>query len=415
MTATVIKNVKIFDGSGEAPFPGSVRIEANRIVAVDRGEKSPASGDARVIDGEGGTLMPGMVDAHAHLALGTSVETLTKKPGNHPAETLALIEAHCGRVMLDHGFTSAYSGGSGSVEAEVAVKEAFDAGWLPGPRLVTSSFERMPGGPVGLVFKFPGYETRKSHPEGIGAFVEEMADKGAQAVKFLLNGVSAFDPGKNTTEQFYDEEVMAAGEAARRKGVWLTAHCYTPHSIKLAIAAGFRTLYHCNYADEEALDAIEAAKDSIFVGLAPGIEESHVLRAKKFGVMASPEQVEEQDSAIEHIKVTGNELRKRGVRSVIGGDYGFPWNPVGLNARDLELFVDWFGYTPTEALVAATKLGGQIMDMEDELGLIKPGYLADVLVVRGDPAEDIALMTKKENLAVIMKDGRLHKGERLTH
>lgn len=408
MGSFLFTNVNVFDGTGAAPYPASVRVEGNVIGEVQRGNQTPP-GEARIIDGGGRTLMPGLVDVHTHLALGSSVE-LTNKPADYPDEISALISAHCGRVMLDHGYTSGFSGGSASVAGELAVKQAFDAGWLPGPRLVTSSFERVPGGPMGLMFRFESCETRSPDIEGVVGFVEEMADHGVQAVKFLLNGVSAFDAGTNMGEQFYDEEILAAGEAAKKRGVWLTAHCYTAHSIKLAIQAGFRTLYHCMYADEEALDLLEAHRDELFVGPAPGIVEADLLRAPKFGVMASGEQVAEQKDGVERTKAVGRELRRRGIRSLPGGDYGFPWNPVGRNARDLELFVEWFGYTPAATLEAATRLGGQAMGMGDELGLIQPGYLADLLLVDGDPTQDIGLLANRENLRLIMKDGRLHKG-----
>ena len=103
------------------------------------------------------------------------------------------------------------------------------------------------------------------------------------------------------------------------------------------------------------------------------------------------------------------ELKKRGVRLLPGGDYGFPFNPHGRNARDLELFVRYLGYTPIEALVAATKLGGQIMGMEHELGQIQPGFLADLLLVAEDPSRNVGVLQDKNNLRAIMKDGKFHK------
>jgi imidazolonepropionase-like amidohydrolase len=112
---------------------------------------------------------------------------------------------------------------------------------------------------------------------------------------------------------------------------------------------------------------------------------------------------------LEHQKKLGPILKKKGVRLLPGGDYGFPFNPNGRNARDLELFVLYLGFTPTEALVAATKLGGEIMGMENELGLIKPGFLADLLLVSGDPTQDVAVLQNKDNLRAIMKEGRFHK------
>ena len=112
---------------------------------------------------------------------------------------------------------------------------------------------------------------------------------------------------------------------------------------------------------------------------------------------------------LEPQKKLGPILKKKGVRLVPGGDYGFPFNPNGRNARDLELFVRYLGFTPTEALVAATKLGGEIMGMENEFGQIKPGYLADLLFVSGDPTQNVAVLQAKDNLRAIMKDGKFHK------
>jgi len=103
------------------------------------------------------------------------------------------------------------------------------------------------------------------------------------------------------------------------------------------------------------------------------------------------------------------ELLARGVRMVPGGDYGFPFNPIGRNARDLQLFVDWFGFTPEEALRSATGYGGQLMGLGGELGLIRPGYLADLLLVDGDPLQDIAILQDASRLAAIMRGGRFHR------
>jgi imidazolonepropionase-like amidohydrolase len=103
------------------------------------------------------------------------------------------------------------------------------------------------------------------------------------------------------------------------------------------------------------------------------------------------------------------QMRKRGIRVLPGGDYGFAWNPHGTYARDLALFVDLLGFSPTETLVAATRMGGEIMGRGDELGLVKPGYLADLLLVDGDPLADIHQLQRRGSLRVIMKDGHLHK------
>jgi imidazolonepropionase-like amidohydrolase len=407
MDRIVFRNVSVFDGSGAARFVADVLVEGAEIREVRRGGGVATEG-ARVIDGGGRTLMPGLIDFHVHLSLGSTVESINRPLDRDDAEA-ALLMAHCGRVLLDHGFTAGYSGGSASVRCEIAAAKAFAAGWVPGPRLRTSSFERVPGGPMGLTTRFPDVSKRAPDVAAVVGFVEEMADLGVDAVKFLLNGVSAFDPGANGREQFYDDEILAAGEAARRRGVALTAHCYTAHSVKLALRAGFRNLYHCMYLDDEALDLLAARRDGIFVGPAPGIVEADLQRAPKFGVMASDAQRAEQSDAVTCTQRSGRQMKARGIRLLPGGDYGFPWNPIGLNARDLELFVEWFGFTPTETLHAATAVGAQAVGMADKIGQVKPGFLADLLLVQGDPTDNVGLLKDRANLLAIMQNGRLHK------
>ncbi|MDX3802042.1 amidohydrolase family protein [Streptomyces sp. AK04-3B] len=106
------------------------------------------------------------------------------------------------------------------------------------------------------------------------------------------------------------------------------------------------------------------------------------------------------------------EMRRRGIRVLPGGDYGFLWNPNGANARDLQYFVELYGFTPAEALRAATMYGGQLMGMGDELGLVREGYLADLLLVDGDPLQDISLLRDHDRITHIMQGGRFHKRPR---
>ena len=114
---------------------------------------------------------------------------------------------------------------------------------------------------------------------------------------------------------------------------------------------------------------------------------------------------------IEHSSETHAALRKRGVRIAIGGDYGFAWNPQGTNARDIEHFVNYFGFSPSEALQAATKVGGELMG--NETGRIAEGWLADLLLVDGDPLTEVTLLQDRDRIAMIMKGGELYKAPEL--
>jgi len=170
-----------------------------------------------------------------------------------------------------------------------------------------------------------------------------------------------------------------------------------------------RRIYHANFADEEALDQLEANRDWCFVVPALGLAYQACHAGSEWGF--TPERVRER-GLLRQLEVsieTMGLMRKRGIRVLPGGDYGFAWNPHGTYARDLLLFVDVLGFTPMETLVAATRLGGEIMGRPDELGQIKPGYLADLLLVDGDPLADIKRLQDRDALLMIMKDGRLHK------
>jgi beta-glucosidase/6-phospho-beta-glucosidase/beta-galactosidase/imidazolonepropionase-like amidohydrolase len=405
----VFTNVRIFDGSGSLPFAGEVRVDGNRISAMARNGAAVNRDNASVIDGNGGVLMPGLTEAHAHLTWPTSVEKFV--PGmSLPPEELTLTAARNARILLDHGFTSAYSAGALGKRIEPALQAQIDSGGLPGPRLVASSVEREPpndGANFGTLD--PGkVDEHGAGAVNVAAFVTGCKAIGAKAVKFLISGESALKPGASMELLYTEEELMAAGVAARENDLWLTGHAHAAAAVKLGVKAGFRVLYHCTYADEEALDLLESVKDSIFVAPSIGIIQA-TLDA------APPPHFDmthmKQDAAIvlETQKKLVPELRKRGIRLLPGGDYGFPFNPNGRNARDLELWVQHFGYTPAEVLHAATALGGEIMGRPDELGQVKEGYLADLLLVDGDPTQNVAILQNKNHLKAIMKDGKFHK------
>ena len=249
-------------------------------------------------------------------------------------------------------------------------------------------------------------------PDAIRAFVKSCAAAGAKVVKFLLSGESALKPGASQQILYTEEELRAADEQARESGVWLSGHAHAAQAIKLGVRHGFRVLYHCTYADAEAIELLAEHRDEIFVAPTLGIVQA-TLDARPPPNFDMTHMKADATVVLEHQRRLVPQLRARGVKLLPGGDYGFPFNPNGRNARDLELFVQHLGYTPSEALSAATKLGGEIMGMGQELGQIKAGYLADLLLVRGDPTRDIGILQSKDNLLAIMKDGRFHKSPAL--
>lgn len=400
---TLIRDARIFTGTGSALETGSVLVEGNRIMHVALGAGALAAETADiVIDAAGRTLMPGMVESHAHLTWASSVEKIYHQ-FILPPDELKVAAWRNARVLLDHGFTSAYSAGALGDGIEVELAKAIDAGETPGPRLIPSTLERSPEGAEGVetgdVFNGRG-------PEAMRKFVAYCKDQGIGSLKLVVSGEDALKPGSAKDVNYTDEEMEAAGVAARDAGLWIATHAYYPKAIELALKAGARIIYHASYADAAAADAMVAAKDAIFYAPSPGVS------------VAALEATPPPHIDMSHMKASAAErmelesklvpaLKARGVRILIGGDYGFPFNPNGRNARDLEIFVEHFGYTPAEALVAATKLGGELMDLP--VGQVKEGYLADLLLVDGDPTENVAILQNKDRLVMIMKDGALYK------
>jgi imidazolonepropionase-like amidohydrolase len=227
-------------------------------------------------------------------------------------------------------------------------------------------------------------------------------------VKLNLSGDNLVPGADARTTWMSDEEVAVAARETKVRGKRLSCHARSSESVKQAMRHGFDIIYHASFADEEALDMLEAQKDKIFV--APGLSviirllyEGEVVgvnnaTAKKMGYEI------ELEAACKSMKA----MLKRGVRVLPGGDYGFAWAPHGENAKDLDYFVKYLGMTPMEAIVSATRWGGQMM-MKKDLGEIREGWLADLLLVDGDPLSNISILQDKNRLLAIMKDGEFCK------
>jgi imidazolonepropionase-like amidohydrolase len=416
MGRTVFTGGQVFDGTGSPAFPGEVVVADDRVVEVREGHHPDLHEGDTVVDVAGHTVMPGLVESHAHLTFPSAVGHIDPS-FNPPLDVsffhhiegfpseLARAERNA-KILLDAGFTSAYSAGSLlDMPVEVTLRDKIRGGAVAGPRFLAAAGERdnLPADPQGR------QRSNWHGPEAMRDWVVSHAQQGYDSIKFLVSNDDVFVPGGSMMTQFDAEELNAAGDAAREAGVWLNGHCQSPESVKLAVRAGFRSIYHCTYADEEALDLLESVKDFAFVSPAAGIIYANVHEGEEHGITTEVATSMGSVASFEGMKAIYPEIRKRGIRALMGGDYGFPNNPIGRNARDLQLFVDHLGYSPIEALVAATQYGGQLMDMGDELGLLKAGYLADLLVVKGDPTTDVTLLQDTDNITHIVQSGTFYK------
>ncbi len=411
MSEKLFVNVMIFDGSGTPSFPGEVLLQANKIKAVAKGRNQLKVEGAEVIDGGGATLMPGLTEAHAHLSFTNCASVL--EIGDLPIEEHTLLTARHAKLLLDCGFTSCFSAASAKPRLDIVIRNEINAGNLPGPRLRAASPEITASGGLGDVRQLHkdhhSAEIIADGPDELRRVVRTMVREGVDTIKINLSGDNWVRPGFSETVTYTDAEVAAAAEQAKEHGVKLACHSHATRAIKLALKYDFDVLYHCEYADEEALDQLKSKKDKIFVAPTIGSSWAYTYEAERWGITKEIAERNGMLVTIERACDVYRKMRKRGIRALPGGDYGFAWNPIGNNARDLEHFVKLFDYPSAEVLRAATKYGGELMGMGSELGQIKEGYLADLLMVDGDVVADVTLLQDRNNLLMIMKDGVYHK------
>lgn len=411
MTDVLFTNVRILDGSGAPAYAGSVWVRGQRIVQVVRG-RLPATVDAQVIDGAGATLMPGMTEAHTHFSWNnaSSFDDIQVMP----PEEHTLWAAGVATTYLDHGWTSCVGAAAAKPRLDVVVRDAIRSGMIVGPRYLAASQEiTVPGSlgddlPPHLPFPDYNFGAIVSGPEEMRRCVRMFCKYGVDSIKLNLSGDNFVAGADAHTTWMADDEVAMAVREAKVRGKRVSVHARSCASVKQALRHGAEVIYHASYTDSESLDMLEANRDRIFV--APGL--SVIIQLLYQGEIVGIDHAKavamgyeaELEAACDSLKA----MHRRAVRVLPGGDYGFSWAPHGTNAMDLQYFVQYLGMSPMEAIVSATKYGGQIMK-EPDLGEIRAGALADLLLVDGDPLADLAVLLDPDRLLAIMKDGVFHK------
>ncbi|MBB74515.1 MAG: hypothetical protein CMJ75_08380 [Planctomycetaceae bacterium] len=411
MTRTLLTNVHVIDCSGAEPFPGEVLIEDTRIAAVADTVGEISAEGATTLDGQGRSLMPGLVESHAHLSIDNTDDLAAL--GRIPPEEHTLLTMHNARLYLDHGITSCISAAAAKPRLDVVIRNAIEAGQIPGPRLLAASPWLTVTGGLGdmRTLHMPHVESMAlvvDGPESYRQVTRELIREGVDIIKLVVSGDSFVPHAGSESTVMSEAEVAAAADVVHAHGKRMSAHARSAESVKRCVRHGVKVIYHANYADEEALDLLEEHKDHVFIS--PNIGFT-VVAAYEGSAWFTEEQVQAmgfREELASAVQVVG-ELKKRGVRILGGGDYGFGLTPHGNNARDLDHFVKHLGYAPLEALLTMTRDGGQAMDRPDDLGQVRPGFLADLLLIDGNPLEDLTLLTDPDKLVMIMKDGQFHK------
>lgn len=413
MADVVFTNVRILDGTGQNPYAGSVLVRGNRIRQVGRSTAPISPQGAQVIDGAGATLMPGMCEAHTHFSWNdaatlSAIQTM-------PLEEHVLWCAKVARRYLEAGFTSCVGAACAKPRLDVVIRNAINAGQIPGPRYLAASQEITVLGGLGdetlphLPFPEFSFGVNICGPDEMRKAVRMFLKYGVDSIKINLSGDNFTPQSPSETTWMMDEEVDAAMREVRIRGKRGIAHARSSDSVKQALRHGIDLIYHASFVDEEALDMLEAAKDRVFV--APGIAILYAMlhEAAPYGITHDMAVGMGYETEWEAAVVSLAKMHKRGIRVLPGGDYGFAFTPHCQNARDLEFFVKYLGFTPMEAIRSTTLYGGQIMMRPDELGAVKDGYLADLLLVDGDPLANLSILRDPKRILAVMKDGEFAK------
>ena len=403
----LFRNARLLDPRWDEPRGGyEVLVEGETIREVS--DKPISSAAAKVIDCGGRTLMPGLIDCHVHVVLSeVNLRFLESIP-------LTLMTARAADLMLgmiNRGFTTVRDTGG----ADWGIKEAVEKGLLPGPRLFISGKAIGPTGGHSDSRRRTDFGLRcgccnamsfamgiADGVDGVRIAVRDELRKGADQIKIMCSGgvASPYDPLESL--QFSPGEIRAAVEEAEAFGRYVLAHAYTPAAITRAVENGVRTIEHGNLIDEKAAALLASKGGYMIANLVTYFAMKE--RASEFGM--SPELLTKNDAVLE------GGLRSLEICKRAGVEVGYGSDLLGQlqSEQSKEFIYRAEVLTPIEIIRQATVVGAKIVRQEGKLGIIEPGAFGDLILVDGNPLDNLGLfLDQGAHLPMIMKNGRFHK------
>ena len=392
--------------AGEAVRDRALVVRDGLIEAVVPGSEAPT--EAETIDLSDRTVLPGLIDCHAHL-----IGELDGGQGyaflvNRTSAQEALTGVTNARDTVMAGFTTVRDIGTFHAFTDLALRDAIDAGRLVGPRMMCAgAYVTCPGGGGDITGLPAGTEIPpnlrvgvSSGPDEVRTNVRRILDRGADFIKVLATGAvltSGTDPGK---PELTEEEIRAAVEEANARGTHVAAHAHGAEGAKRAIRAGVRSIEHASLIDDEAIAMMADRGTYLVADMFDG--DWMIQEGPRLGY--SDEVMRKTELTNDAQRENFGKAVKAGVRIAFGTDSGI--YPHGMNAKNLAFHVR-FGQTPIEAIRSATIVSAQLLGWDDRIGSLEPGRYADLIAVEGDPLEDVTVL---EDVPFVMKGGEVLKG-----
>jgi imidazolonepropionase-like amidohydrolase len=404
---TLLRDALLIDGLGGPPRPrAALAFEGGRIVAVGGVDDLRPGPEDRVIELDGRALMPGLIDAHTHLTYHSAQPNVWTQEVAESLELNTLRAAANARAVLHCGFTTIGDGGCRGFIGP-AIRDAVEAGLIEGPRIVAAG--AIICGEAGLLDNTPPWAESRNHTslgmqvagvEQVRSAVRRQVKGGVDWIKVAASGVAGSRWSSAEHDDLGYEEIRAAVEEAAKFRRPVHAHAHSTGGIAAALKAGAISIHSAEFADVAGMEALRDQG----VRYSPTIAWLHVRCIPAFGAPSDPEFRRQAWRAFDASRRMVPQARALGAKLALGTDAAHRFPHVADGVIEMEYLVA-LGFTPMEAILAATAEAAVAIDRADVVGTLRPGLAADLLVVDGNPAEDIGVLRDKARIARMFKAG----------
>lgn len=399
---TYLRGETLITGTGEVVSDGAVIVEDDRIVAVGPTEGVNPNGVDAEFDFPRHTILPGLIDAHTHITTNGGPDLASDVLPRSSAE-ITLDGVKNARKTVNAGVTTIRDAG-GPTDIPMVLRDEIQNGTISGPRIVPCGEGIGGTGNRGIIRPWHAEErppgriaTAADGPHEAKRAVREQISRGAEAIKVFASG-GIFGPAHIVERlQYSPEELNAIVAEAARQGLRVACHAHPAQAIIAAAEAGVASVEHGMFMNEEAIQTMK--RQNTFL----------VSTLSQMELLANSDTVPDEfrsnaRSAVDHHTSMLPRARRAGVKLAMGSDAGSPYHPHGENTHELECYAE-VGFDPLEIIEIATRQTANLLGIGDMTGVIKEGYAADLIAVRGDPSSDIRVLRDPDNVDYVMVDG----------